>query len=266
MALHVIVEKLPPPAADGVAVASLHIAEVALAVGVITLIAVCVQIWLARRTLEVTNVELDLARETLEAAREELRLAGQQLVETQKASEQTQRALEYSQEQITIARREAIDRLRQSAPQVTADVRFDEARQAWALWLTNRGGVARYVGLSGRDGNSVVYSRAGNTFQVLGPGEELETKMRWPAIGKPRYASNIRIRYTDTFGNRYMTEYESLGESLAYPVLREPWLGKEYGFPKPTKCSDAVSWAVEHFERLVDPGGEPLDYDEPLDS
>ncbi len=261
----VIVDKLPSPAPDHFAVTGLHLAEAALVVSLITLFGVLIQIWLARRTLDVTNEELTLTRETLKAAQAELELAVNQLGETRRAAEQTKLALDYSKEQSLLAKREAIDRVKQISPQLTAEVRFDELAQKFVVWLVNHGGVARYVGLSALDPAGQLYSRAGNTLQILGANEQQPTGLKWPNVpSSSRYAQKVRIRYSDIYGNKYITEYRSLSDTLAYPVFREPWLGKEYGFPPPEKCSEFVSWPVEHYERIVEESGV-VEYDEELD-
>jgi hypothetical protein len=50
-----------------------------------------------------------------------------------------------------------------------------------------------------------------------------------------------------------------MNKGLAFPVLREPWLGEQFGFPRPQRCSDRVSWEVEHYERYPDFLDEPVD-------
>ncbi|HEY8298016.1 MAG TPA: hypothetical protein VIG32_08355 [Candidatus Baltobacteraceae bacterium] len=74
----------------------------------------------------------------------------------------------------------------------------------------------------------------------------------------PGYCQKIRIRASDVLGNKYITEYLSLGASLAYPVFREPWLGKDI-VPRPARCSNEVSWEVEHFERRIGAPDEPVE-------
>ena len=63
-------------------------------------------------------------------------------------------------------------------------------------------------------------------------------------------------------GNTYITEYRSINEDLCFPVMRVPWLGSDYGFERPEKCSDEVTWAVEHYERYPGFFDEPVE-DEP---
>lgn len=248
-----------------IALYTMYIALAALIVAVITFVAVCVQIWLARRTLDLTNDELELTDQALKAAKDELELAKEQLRETKNAADQTRLALQYTKEQIDIARRDAVNRIKQSAPYVIADVRLDQDGQTDVVWITNKGGVALYVGLSGISPDSKTSYRADNSFELIGPNEERPTKMRWLRTGLAQFAQFVRLRYRDTFGNRYISEYRSLGETLHYPVFREPWLGQEYGLPRPVKCSDRVSWPVEHYERIITGPGEAAEGDEVVD-
>lgn len=79
------------------------------------------------------------------------------------------------------------------------------------------------------------------------------------------YARNVRVRYLDVLGNKYITEYRAVNEGLQFPIFREPWLGEEYGFLRPEKSSAEVSWPVEHYERHEDFVDEPVEQQGPID-
>jgi hypothetical protein len=70
----------------------------------------------------------------------------------------------------------------------------------------------------------------------------------------PGYCQKIRIRASDVLGNKYITEYLSLGASLAYPVFREPWLGKDI-VPRPVrmKCPGKSSTSRGALARRTNP-------------
>lgn len=246
-AAHVIVDAVPT---DAVTIASFRIAVVAIVVSLITLAAVLFQIWLAKRTLDATN--------------DELKLSNAQLAEAQKASEQTRQALALTQEQIELSRQDAVTAVRRAAPRVVAEIRdetFENVPCRSLVVINKGGGTASYVTISGltpKDGGLEFHPAAGNVVQALAVGEERYTKIGLP-YPTGSYARNIRIRYLDAFGNKYITEYLSMNEDLGFPIFREPWLGEQFGFPRPTKCSDRVTWEVEHYERY------PGFFDEPVD-
>ena len=248
----VIVESTP---ADPVAVAGLWVAIVAAAVALVTLAAVGIQIYIAKRTLDATIREISLAEN--------------QLRETQAAAERTTEALSLTRDQIGLMRADSIAAIRQAAPQLIAEVRDEEfgGIPERNLFIINKGnGVARYVAASGmtpsHEGTKIQFA-AEHVFQVIGPGEERPAMNLSYPTGS--YARNIRIRYRDVHGNKYITEYEAINEGLSYPVLREPWLGREFGFPKPEKWSEEVSWPVDHYERHPDMRDEPVTKPPPED-
>jgi len=124
--------------------------------------------------------------------------------------------------------------------------------------IRNKGSTAFYVSVAGRSSENEPSGSAENFFQVISPGESVPTKITIVGPGA-KYAQKIRIRYYDAYGEKYITEYRSLGESLAYPIFRVPWLGREIGDAKPKRWSDEVSWEVEHFERTLGVPQESLD-------
>jgi hypothetical protein len=215
-------------------------AVVALTIGLVTLIAVGIQIHLAWKTLRSTNRELRLAKEQLE--------------QTKKATEQTAQALLLTRDQVRLAQSEAVASIRRTAPQVVAEVRDEDLQiPQRTLYVINKGnGAARYVTVSGMtpgtDKTYEIRSAAGHVVQTLAPGEERAVMTLAYPTGS--YAQNIRVRYEDIFGCRYITEYQSINEGLSYPVFREPWIGRDFGLRRPTKWSGEVSWPVEHYERL----------------
>jgi hypothetical protein len=225
-------------------------------VSVVTLLAVFYQIWLARRTLDATN--------------DELKLSNTQLAEAQRASEQTRQALALTQQQIELSRQDAVAAVRRAAPRVVAEIRdepFEKVPCRSLIVINKGGGTASYVtmaGLTPKDGGLEFHPAAGNVVQALAAGEERYTKIRL-SYPTGSYAQNIRIRYLDAFGNKYITEYRSMNETLEFPIFREPWLGEQFGFPRPTKCSDRVTWEVEHYERYPGFFDEPVDEAPPAD-
>jgi hypothetical protein len=237
---HVVVDAIPT---DALAVA-------AVVVSVATLLAVFYQIWLARRTLDATN--------------DELKLSMAQLAEAQHASEQTRLALVLTQRQIELSRQDAVAAVRRAAPRVVAEIRdetFENVPRRSLVVINKGGGTASYVTISGltpKDGGLEFHPAAGNVVQALAAGEEGYTKIGLP-YPTGSYAQKIRIRYLDAFGNKYITEYRSMNEGLEFPTFREPWLGEQFGFPRPEKCSGRVTWEVEHYERY------PGFFDEPVD-
>lgn len=237
---HVVVDAIPT---DALAVA-------AVVVSVVTLLAVFYQIWLARRTLDATN--------------NELKLSNAQLGEAQKASEQTRQALALTQQQIELSRQDAVSAIRRAAPRVVAEIRdetFEDVPRRSLVVMNKGGGTASYVTVSGltpKDGGLEFNPAAGNVVQALAAGEERYTKIGLP-YPTGSYAQKIRIRYLDAFGNKYITEYRSINEELAFPTYREPWLGEQFGFPRPEKWSDRVTWEVEHYERYPGFLDEPVD-------
>lgn len=254
-AAHVIVDSVPP---DPSGHATLMLSFIALGVALITLFAVLRQIWLAKETLKATIADLEITRA--------------QLAETQQASEQTRHALALTQQQVELSRQEAIAVVRRTAPRVVAEVREETAGEIpyRGLFVSNKGGgIANYVTVSGmtpqfQNASYKMVSAAENVIQVLAVNETRYVfELSFP---KGSYAQNVRIRYLDVFGNKYITEYRSINEGLQFPIFREPWLGKDYGFPCPEKSSAEVSWPVEHYERHEDFVDERVESRGPLDA
>lgn len=252
-AAHVIVDSAP---ADPTAHVTLILGCIAVGIALITLVAIGWQIWLAKETLKATNQDLDLTRA--------------QLTETQQASEQTRQALALTQQQVELSQREAVAVVRRTAPRVIAEVREEttEGIPYRALFVANKGGgIASNVIVSGltpdHNGTNKVVSAAEHVIQVLAVNEERDVfNLSFP-IGT--YAQFVRVRYLDVFGNKYITEYRSINEHLHAPVFREPWLGRDYGFPPPEKSSAEVTWPVEHYERHDDFMDEPVENPGPVD-
>ena len=251
---HVIVDNLRTPGADTVANAALVIA-------VITLLAVFLQILIANKTLDATMKELELTRRALEVTNSEFELANKQLTESQKASELTRQALESSQEQNRLTKRERVQRERTAAPIIVAD---DSYNSSGKLYLEIKGALATSIRISCSDASDVFHSAAANAISAMTPGERRETSIFLPAdpgaMGHFLPLSNLRIRYKDGSSNAYMMEYAKFYfDAHTEPTFRKPWLGKHLEEPPPDKHSDKVSWPVEHFERLPGVPDEPLD-------
>jgi hypothetical protein len=141
------------------------------------------------------------------------------------------------------------------------DETFENVPRRSLVVINKGGGTASYVTISGltpKDGGLEFHPAAENVVQALAAGEERYTKIGLP-YPTGSYAQKIRIRYLDAFGNKYITEYRSMNEGLEFPTFREPWLGEQFGFPRPEKCSDRVTWDVEHYEHY------PGFFDEPVD-
>ncbi len=243
--MHVIVDNLKT---DPWAVTAGIAAIVAAIVGIFTLL-------VAIRALRLTSRQTRLAKEALEAAKDELKLAGAQLLATESAMRHTQEALELGRQQLEYMQREDIDRARAVAPRITAEMRLGAAGDRYVMHLSNSGAVGSYLLITGRDPTSQFHNRF---VQKLDPGEDVTLSEFYVLPSQASYCQKIRIRARDVLGNKYITEYLSLGASLAYPVFREPWLGKGIA-PRPTRCSDEVSWEVEHFERSVGQPDEPVE-------
>jgi hypothetical protein len=254
-AAHVIIDSAP---SDPTAHATLILGIMAIGIALITLLAVLRQIWLAKETLKATNADLDLTQA--------------QLKETQQASEQTRQALALTQQQVEMSRQEAIAVVRRTAPRVVGEVRETESGGIpfRALYVSNKGGgIANYVTVSGmtphyQNASYKMVSAAEHIIQVLAVNETRSVfELSFPPGS---YAQYVRIRYLDVFGNKYITEYRSINEGLQFPIFREPWLGKEYGFQRPGKWSGEVTWEVEHYERYEGFVDEPVEKPGPVDT
>jgi hypothetical protein len=211
---------------------------------IFTLLAVGYQIWLAMSALRV--------------ARRELVQANAQLELTRQTSDQTTEALRLTRQQLDIMQTGELNRLRATAPRIVAESTFVEYTQSDQLTLVNKGGVAQFVMLSCRDKTGESHPAAGNFFQTIAPGERSITKIECPSGAN--YIRNLRIRANDIYGNKYITEYRTFNKTLLFPIFREPWLLKEFA-PRPLRCSEEVSWPVEHFERLIGVPDEPVEVD-----
>lgn len=208
-----------------------------------------------------------VAARTLHAERRELSLAEKQLAETQRATRQTQEALEQGRRQIEFAQRADVDRMRAYAPRITARIESGGSYMAPNhLHLENAGAMALRVLVTAQQNGDGKFAKA--FLQKLAGNEDVELQEFWiaqtpPPQGPPQmWIQRLRIRAFDVLGNKYITEYRSLGTTLAYPTFREPWLGRQYGVdvsPRPERCSEEVSWAVEHYERLPAQGDEPVE-------
>jgi hypothetical protein len=161
---------------------------------------------------------------------------------------------------IRLAKRtEAIARVRRTAPRVVAEVRAEDEDHVpfRMLYLANSGSGAAYnvtVSAMIPDGSNAAYktvSAASNIIEVLAVDEARYVfGLSYPAQS---YARNVRVRYADVFGNTYITEYRSIDEGAPFPIFREPWLGKDEGFPPPENSSAEVSWPIENHERPPSP-------------
>jgi len=121
------------------------------------------------------------------------------------------------------------------------------------LYVSNQGGGTAYnVTVSGirpghRNASSIAVWAAKHVIETLAVDEARYVfGLTFPA---QTYAQNVRVRYVDAFGNKYITEYRSIDEGQLFPIFREPWLGKDLGLAPPAKSSAEVSWPIEDYER-----------------
>lgn len=230
---------------------SIAAAIAAVAAVVIGLIGLGVGIAALRQSIAQTK----LTNEALEAARKELALADAQLASTEAATKQTQEALELGRQQLEYMQRADIARTRALAPRLTARMEPTQQGGIYVMALENSGATAEYVLITGYNSDGKIVREF---VQKIG-SNELHHVWQFQVSGVGSYCQFIRIRSRDIASNRYITEYRSLGNELAYPVFREPWIGEGI-LPRPKHWSGEVSWDVEHFERSP---GEP---DEPRES
>ena len=204
----------------------------------------------------VAIVTLLVTFRAFEAAKAELKLAEVQLKATEDATRQTQEALDLGHQQLEYMQKADLDRVRALAPRVTARMELGALGDRYVMHLSNSGAVASYLQVTGYDAAGQFH----NPFiQKLDPGEDLiRTEFFLVPSQQQSYCQKIRIRARDVLGNKYITEYNSLGVTLAFPIFRLPWLGEGIA-PRPEHCSDEVSWEVEHFERFPGEGAESLE-------
>lgn len=155
--------------------------------------------------------------------------------------------------------------VRRMAPRVVAEVRaeYEDNVPFRLLYVSNSGGGTAYdVTISGMtpDHGSDSYTTvpaAEHVIKVLAVNESRYVfGLTFPSQS---YARNVRVRYSDGFGNKYITEYRSIDEGQLLPIFREPWLGKSHGFPAPEKNSAEVSWPIEPYERHEGFVDEPVE-------
>jgi hypothetical protein len=116
------------------------------------------------------------------------------------------------------------------------------------LQLTNRGqGVALRIRFSATTSRGATYGAADHVQQPLAPGETKGVLLNAPPDG----LNHLRIRYDDLDGNRFLTEYEHLGNRTDLPVYRRPWIAKTLGAARPEPSSEELSWPLEHFELII---------------
>ena len=247
MVSHVIVDNLQ---ADPWSIVAALAAIVAAGVGVAALV-------IAKLGFDQAKRQTKLAEDALTAARDELRLAGSQLAETQTATRQTQESLNLGQQQLAQMQKAELERVRALAPYVTAIMRWDAQYSRWIMELYNAGAVARRILLTGIDPGG---QPRRVDIPLLDRGERRMVVEF--AHAQVRYCQNVRIRAWDIADNKYITEYRGLSDTLAYDIFRGPWLDEEIE-ERPQRCSDEVSWEVEHFERV--PGLEPEPVEEGFD-
>jgi hypothetical protein len=153
------------------------------------------------------------------------------------------------------SRQEAIAVVRRTAPRVVAEVHAEDEDNIpfRMLYVSNKGGGTAYnITVSGmipdhRNASYKTVSTAEHVIQVLAVNEARYVfGLTFPSRS---YARNVRVRYLDVFGNKYITEYRSINEGQLSPIFREPWLGKDHGFAPPEKSSAEVSWPIENYER-----------------
>ena len=246
--MHVIVDNLRT---DPWAITAGIAAIVAAIVAIITLL-------ITIRTLQLTQRQARLAKEALDAAKAALKLAEAQLKTTEDAAQQTKEALELGHRRLKYMQRADLDRARALAPRVTARMELVQQGDRYVMHLSNSGAVASYLLVTGYDVSGQFHNPS---IQKLDPGEILVlTEFFVLPSQQQSYCQKIRIRAKDVLGNKYVTEYRSLGATLAYPIFREPWLGEGIA-PRPERCSDEVSWEVEHFERVPGQIDEPIEKD-----
>jgi hypothetical protein len=160
---------------------------------------------------------------------------------------------------------EAIAAIRRAAPRVVAEVRAEDEDNIpfRMLYVANvGGGIACNVTVSGmtpdyKSGSYKAVSAVEHVIQVLAVNEARYVfGLTYPSQA---YARNVRLRYADIFGNKYITEYRSIDEGQLFPIFREPWLGKDDGLPAPEKSSAEVSWPIEEYERHEGFVDEPVE-------
>lgn len=242
---HIIVDQLPR---DQWSTTAAIAAIAAAVIGIATLL-------VAIRSLRLARSQTRLAKDALTAAQKELLLAESQLKSTEAASRQTQDALELSRAQLEYMQRADVDRAKGLAPIVTAEMKLRAQSDHYVMHLSNSGAVASYLQITGYAADGQFQRQF---VQKLDPGED-RIVTQFFCVGPASYCQKIRIRAKDVLGNKYITEYRSLGASLAYPTFRAPWIGRDI-VPRPERWSEEVSWPVEHFERT------PGQFDEPMES
>ncbi len=243
---HIIVDQIPR---DEWAVTAALAAIAAAILGIIGIV-------LAMRAISQAKNQTKLAEKALDAAERELTLAEEQLKSTEAASRQTQESLELGRKQLEYLQRADVDRARALAPRVTAEMKLGAQADRYVMHLFNSGAVASYLLVTGRDADGDFHNEF---LQKLDPGETKPVTQFFSKAKTGSYCQYIRIRTRDLLGNKYITEYRSLGAALAYPVFRAPWIGEGI-VERPKRCSEEVAWPVEHFERMP---GQPDEAVEP---
>jgi hypothetical protein len=148
---------------------------------------------------------------------------------------------------------EAVREQRAARPIIVAKIMVSEHDITNRVFIQNKGANAFRVSVSGHVQARAFYA-AQNVFQMIGTYEPPHlTKINVPDIVQG--ASKIRIRYYDGFGNKYITEYEILSDTIQFPVFRLPQLDKV----KPRRWSEEVTWAVEPIELYPNMEPEALD-------
>jgi hypothetical protein len=156
---------------------------------------------------------------------------------------------------LRLTKARAIAAVRRAAPRVVAEVRaeYEDNIPFRMLYVANEGdGIAYNLTVSAlipddTNASYTIVPAAEHGIEALGVNEARYVfGLSFPARS---YARNVRLRYLDAFGNKYITEYRSIDEAQLLPIFREPWLGREYGFASPQKSSAEVSWPVENYER-----------------
>jgi hypothetical protein len=234
-------------ATDAWAIAAAIAAVVAAVAGVIAIL-------FARAAWLQAKRQTVLAELAFDAATKELVLAESQLRSTEEASKQTLESLDLSRKQVEYMQRADVDRKRALAPRVVATMKQGGTGSNYIMYLSNSGATAAYLLVTGHDSAGGGHREF---VQNLDPGES-RAFAAFTAAGEASYCQFVRIRYRDVLGNRYITEYRSLGANLAYPIFRSPWIGEGI-VPRPERCSEEVSWPVESIER------SPGEFDEPVE-
>ena len=107
------------------------------------------------------------------------------------------------------------------------------------LLLANRGlGPAIKIRFSClANGNTI--TAAQQAVPPLGQGGTYRTGIQVVPINESAFhADEFVARYEDVLGNAYASEYKVIWKSGGVLSWKRPWVGKEFGLPRPAECSE----------------------------